>query len=315
MAVPRPGIVPLRPLALGELLDGAFQYIRAHPRVVLGISAVVAVVTVLIESPFQASFGTSLQTLASSSGTSTPNLDQLGRLLGGAVTLIGIGMLVNLVANTVLTGLLVVVLARSVLGAPIVARDCWDAARPRLPGLFGVVVLVAVATVLAFLVPWIPAGLLALLGAPAGATAGLAVLGLLVGIVLAVIVAVGLALAAPAYVLEGGGVVGALQRSRTLVRGRFWPVLGILLLTSIIVAVVAGIVGIPFSVVANGVGRAIGETNPYAPLPLLVTSIGTVVGATLTTPFQAGVTGLLYIDQRMRREGFDIELQRAARSR
>jgi hypothetical protein len=116
-------------------------------------------------------------------------------------------------------------------------------------------------------------------------------------------------------VLEGGGVVGALQRSRTLVRGRFWPVLGILLLTSIIVAVVAGIVGIPFSVVANGVGRAIGETNPYAPLPLLVTSIGTVVGATLTTPFQAGVTGLLYIDQRMRREGFDVELQRAAGSR
>ena len=58
-------------------------------------------------------------------------------------------------------------------------------------------------TLLAFFVPLIPAGLLALLGAPTGATAALAVLGLLAGIVLAVFVAVGLALAAPAYVLEG----------------------------------------------------------------------------------------------------------------
>jgi hypothetical protein len=224
-------------------------------------------------------------------------------------------MLINLLATTVLTGLLVVVLSRSVLGAPIVARDCWEAARPRLPGLLGVVVLVALATVVAFVVPLLPAGLLALLGAPAGATAGLAVLGLLAGIVLAVLVAVGLALAAPAYVLEGIGVTEALRRSRTLVTGRFWPVLGILVLTAVITTVVAGLVGIPFEVVASAVGRVVGETDPYAPLPFLVTSIGTVVGATLTTPFQAGVTGLLYIDQRMRREGFDVELQRAARAR
>ena len=60
--------MPLRPLALGELLDGAYQYIRAHPRVVLGISAVVAVVTVLLQAPFQASFGTSLDAFVSTNG-------------------------------------------------------------------------------------------------------------------------------------------------------------------------------------------------------------------------------------------------------
>ncbi|HEY2225239.1 hypothetical protein [Actinomycetospora sp.] len=313
LAAPRPGIVPLRPLTLGELLDGGYQYIRAHPRVVLGISAVVAVITVLIQSPFQASFGTSLEALVGTGGRTTVRFDQLGGLLGGAASLAGVGLLVSLLANTVLTGLLVVVLSRSVLGAPVHARECWDAARPRLPGLLGVVVLVALITVVAFLVPLIPAGLLALFGAPTGATAALGVLGLIAGAVLAVLVAVGLALAAPAYVLEGISVTTALRRSRNLVQGRFWPVLGILVLTAIIVTVVAGIVGIPFGVVGGAVGAAVGETNPYAPLPLLISSIGTVVGATLTTPFQAGVTGLLYIDQRMRREGFDIELQRAAR--
>jgi hypothetical protein len=314
VAPPRPGIVPLRPLGLGELLDGAFQYIRAHPRVVLGISAVVAVVTVLLQAPFQSSFATSLEPLVAGGGTTPPRLDQLGGALGDVATLSGVNVLISLLGNTVLTGLLVVVLSRSVLGAPVVARDCWEAARPRLLGLLGVVVLVAVLTVLAFLVPLIPAGLLALLGAPAGAIATLALLGLLAGLALAVVVAVGLALAAPAYVLEGVPVIAALRRSPALVRGRFWPILGIIVLTAIIVTVVAGIIAVPFSVLSGGVGRAIGETNPFAPLPLLVTSIGAVIAGTLTSPFQAGVTGLLYIDQRMRREGFDIELQRAARA-
>ena len=306
--------MPLRPLGLGELLDGAFQYIRAHPRVVLGISAVVAVVTVLVQAPFQSSFATSLEPLLVGNGSTPPRLDQLGGALGGVAALSGVNVVISLLANTVLTGLLVVVLSRSVLGAPIVARDCWEAARPRLVGLLGVVVLVAVATVLAFLVPLIPAGLLALFGAPAGAIAALGLLGLLAGIVLGVVVAVGLALAAPAYVLEGIPVIAALRRSPALVRGRFWPILGTVVLTAIIVFVVSGIIAVPFSLVSGAVGTATGEPNPFAPLPLLITSVGAVIAGTLTTPFQAGVTGLLYIDQRMRREGFDIELQRAARA-
>jgi hypothetical protein len=314
VTAPRPGIVPLRPLGLGELLDGAFQYIRAHPRVVLGISAVVAVVTVLVQAPFQSSFATTLEPFLTANGSTPPRLDQLGGVLGAVGALSGVNVLISLLANTVLTGLLVVVLSRSVLGAPIGARDCWEAARPRLLGLLGVVVLVAVVTVLAFLVPLIPAGLLAVFGAPAGAIAALGLLGLLAGTVLAVVVWVGLALAAPAYVLEGVPVIAALRRSPALVRGRFWPVLGILVLTVVIVIVVAGLIAVPFTVVSSGVGAATGETNPYAPLRLLVTSVGAVIAGTLTTPFQAGVTGLLYIDQRMRREGFDIELQRAARA-
>jgi hypothetical protein len=306
--------VPLRPLGLGELLDGAFQYIRAHPRVVLGIAAVVAVVRVIIQAPFQSSFGADVEAFVGDpSGTRTVSLEQAGGLLGTTVTFAGVSLLISLLANTVLTGLLVVVLSRSVLGAPIVTRDAWEAARPRLLGLLGVVVLVALATVLAFLVPLIPAGLLALFGAPAGATAALTVLGMVAGLVLAVIVAIVLTLAAPTYVLEGIPVIAALRRSRDLVRGRFWPILGTLLLTVVIVTVVSGIIGVPFSLVSGAVAGAIGDPNPFGPLPLLITSIGTVIAETLTAPFQAGVTGLLYIDQRMRREGFDIELQRAAR--
>ncbi|GLZ52381.1 hypothetical protein [Actinomycetospora sp. NBRC 106378] len=306
---PRPGIVPLRPLALGELLDGAFQYIRAHPKVVLGVSAVVAVVTTLIQAPFQAIYGQSLEAFVGPAGT-TPDLARLSGVIGGASALLGASAVVGLLANTVLTGLLVVVLSRSVLGAPVDARECWNAARPRLPGLLGVVVLVALVSLLAFVVVLLPAGVAYLAGATTLA-AGLLVLGMLVGAVATLVVSVLLALAAPAYVLEGTGVVAALGRSRHLVTGRFWPILGTLLLTYVIVLIIAGIVGVPFTGGAAAVAGAMG-TSPYAFVPLLISSIGSVIGTALTSPFQAGVTGLLYIDQRMRREGFDIELQRAA---
>ena len=39
----RPGIIPLRPLGLGDILDGAIKLIRFNPKAVLGLSAIAAV--------------------------------------------------------------------------------------------------------------------------------------------------------------------------------------------------------------------------------------------------------------------------------
>src|SRR3954471_10235184 len=46
---PRPGIVPLRPLGVGELLDGAFAAIRRYPRPTLGLAACVMLVVTTIQ--------------------------------------------------------------------------------------------------------------------------------------------------------------------------------------------------------------------------------------------------------------------------
>ena len=48
---PKPGIIPLRPLGVGEILDGAISSIRAQPRLMLGLSAVVAVITQVLIVP------------------------------------------------------------------------------------------------------------------------------------------------------------------------------------------------------------------------------------------------------------------------
>ena len=45
---------------------------------------------------------------------------------------------------------------------------------------------------------------------------------------------------------------------------------------------------------------------------LIISGIGSVIGSMITFPISAGVTVLLYIDQRIRREALDLELARAA---
>lgn len=41
----KPGVIPLRPLGVGEILDGAVSTLRAHWRTVLGVTIVVAVIS------------------------------------------------------------------------------------------------------------------------------------------------------------------------------------------------------------------------------------------------------------------------------
>ena len=58
-------------------------------------------------------------------------------------------------------------------------------------------------------------------------------------------------LAAPALVLERGGVTAALSRSWALVKGAFWRVFLVLLLTTVLTSVIAQIVSVPFAVLGG----------------------------------------------------------------
>ena len=104
----------------------------------------------------------------------------------------------------------------------------------------------------------------------------------------------------------------ALSRSRRLVRGRFWRIFGILVLAELLAGLVGGILtGLPMvgamaaAVASPGSGTAV--------VALAAMAVCTVLSSAVVTPFCAGVVGLLYIDQRMRREGLDLTLARAAR--
>jgi hypothetical protein len=93
---------------------------------------------------------------------------------------------------------------------------------------------------------------------------------------------------------------------------------GIQLLASFIVFLLSGAIQTPFVLLAaiTGEGGVSGlltsDSGGYSWTSLIVIGIGAVIGSTITLPISAGVTALLYMDQRIRREALDIELARAA---
>ena len=306
----KPGVVPLRPLGLSEILDGAVALVRSHWRVAFGVAAAVMFVSQLLQLVLLGS----LTRDAQNSLAGSDELDEIGSALGDVLAVTGGAALIEFAAGIVLTGILTAIVGKAVLGRPVQLGDEWRDVRPRLLPLVGASLLSLVLVLAAFLLPLVP-GFLVLLAGSEGLAAFLLVVGVLAGIPLAAFVYVTLGLAAPALVLEKIGVRPALRRSRTLVRGSWWRVFGILALTAVIAYFIRQVLVTPFAL--------IGAFNPLtfdlesaAELTLtqqLAMAIGNVLAGTVVTPFTAGVTALLYIDRRMRAEGLDVALQQSAR--
>lgn len=309
---PKPGIIALRPLGVSEILDGAISAMRTYPRIMLGLSAVVAAVTQVLTVPLTWLLLHDSADAAFSFNRPTTS-EQDFAFAASAFTATGLQVVVTLIATLVLTGILTVVVSRAVLGQGITARQAWEQARPRVPALLGVTVMVMLVVLGVAVIALAPGTVLALAGAPTAATATVFVVGALVFVVAAVYLYVAFALAPPAIVLERQRVVASMRRSRQLVRGAWWRTFGILLLVNVIAGVLGNILAVPFQLGAMLLAFLQGDgMNLFALLPLLVTSLGTIVSSMVTWPFTAVATALLYVDRRMRREALDIELARAA---
>lgn len=301
-SAPKPGVIPLRPLGLGEILDGAISTMRRHPRVMLGVAAIVSIIPALGMLPFTVWTIEDMGRLQTELMTGTePTSEDIAAVMIPGVTSIGIAVVIGILARTFLAGFLTSVVGKAVIGKPAGFREVWVDIKPsllRLLGLSFVIPLAAAAYVLI-------AFLLTAVAPPLG------ILVFIAGIPLGFWLAVLFSLATPALVLEQGRVIQSLRRSFELVRGSWWRVFGIILLAGIIVGIIALIISLPFELAGGGfniTGEAIEVTTTY----LVLISIGTIIASTITEPFLASVISLLYIDQRMRREGLDIELARAA---
>jgi hypothetical protein len=315
---PKPGVIPLRPLGVGEILDGAFTSIRRNPRATLGIAALLLTASAVI---------TTTLSLILVHYVGTVNLPAPGQQLTAAqasrlLTRIGevlapvaaVSLVLAFIVDTVLTGLLTVVIGRSVLGHKITAGEAWQIARPRMAALIGATLLIPLILIGLWAAYAIVLVILAVLHAPGALIGGLAVLGAIAGIILTIWFTVMFRMAAQVVVLEREGPVRALGRSWRLVRGSFWRVLGITLLAGLIVVVTAGVLQIPFSLVAAmaGGGNSLLPSTGGNVAGILISAVGGVVAGAVARPISAGVAVLLYVDLRMRREGLDLVLQTAA---
>ena len=308
----------MRPLGVGEVLDGSISALRAQPKLMIGLSALVAVATQLLTVPITWLLLHDVGDRAFSFDEPT-STEQDVTFAASTLSAAGIQVVVTLAAALLLTGILTVAVSRAVLGEHLSASAAWTLARPRLAALLGVTVLVFLAVVTVLALAFVP-GLLGILGqAPTGLVVLLFALGAPLGVAGAVYLYVAFALAPAAVVLEKSKVRASLRRSRDLVKGAWWRTFGILLLVNVLAQVLAGIVSLPFmfgAMLPGFFGSGNGsDFNPYDVVPLLITSVGTIAAAAITWPFTAVATALLYVDRRMRREGLDIELTRAAASR
>jgi hypothetical protein len=223
----------------------------------------------------------------------------------------GLGSALSTIA---LTGFLAYVIGQAVIGRKVGIGETWDGTKRRLPAIAGAVVVTFVgALLLIALVLGLP---LAWLVAVGGAEAGpivLLVLGGLALVLLYLFLWTRLAFVTAVIVLEGRGVWSAFARSWKLTAGMpFWRILGIRLLTSVIVGFAAGIITFPLTLVGVGIVVAVGDEQNLFMWQAIISGLASLVSGAITTPFTAGVDALMAIDQRIRREGLDVQLIHAA---
>ena len=300
----KPGIISLRPMSLGDVVDGAVKHIRRNAGtvfsatlVVLALSAVPAILVAALgaQGSWYADLGADAVVDQSS--------------FFGLLLMFGIGF-----ASLVLAGALSYSVGEAALGRRISLAELWTAVRRRLLPLVGLAALVTFGLAL----PLVLLILLVALATQANSLLAAVLISLVGGVAVGAWSAVLLArtcLAGAAVVLERRGVFDALSRSWALTRGVFWRTLMRLVVVGLLCGVVFWVVQLPLLLVSSFVG-AILSLSPS--LDAMVASLGlavaTLLSMTVVVPFAAGALALLYVDQRMRLEGFDLVLQRAARA-
>jgi hypothetical protein len=311
--VHKPGVVALRPLGLGDFFDGAFKTIRGNPGAMVGLAALVTtvfmvvptVVTLLLAATGHLSYALQLDPSTADEGSA---LDSAGTTLVS-----GLGSLFGLFATVVLNGLLVRVVAEAVLGRRTRIGEAWRATRGRMLRLVGLMLLDLLMWMLLLALP-------VLAGVLAGVQVGVAV-GFVVGVpLLLAALAAGLfvqiryfQLAAPALVLERTGVFASLRRAAVLSRGQWWRIFGVLLLTGLVIGVVGQVVAVPLALLGTA-GPFLFPGTAGALLMVLSSFLSQILVGALTTPFTSAVTALQYVDQRIRKEGLDVQLIAATRA-
>jgi hypothetical protein len=138
---------------------------------------------------------------------------------------------------------------------------------------------------------------------------GLSILsGLLVGLGTILLVIPGIylyvafAVAVPVLLVEGANPAAALGRSRQLVKGRWWGTLGVSVVGYFLVSIVS------YSLVGVVVGIAFADPARNTVTGFVLNTLASTVGSMITTPAAAAFITVLYIDLRVRKEGFDLLL-------
>lgn len=313
----QPGVIPLRPLSLSDIFNGAFRALREAPSVmfglILGIWAVFALVSGIITALSFPDINQAMQTLENSGENTEAMLDTVLGMIESALLVSIPTSIVRIAVLAITTGIGVAAIAPMALGRRPSIGDTWDAVKPhfwRLIGFTFLLDLIAIGVAMLAFSPliltfvgtytqnlWmaVSGGLLVLL-------TGLA------GFLCYVFITIRVIFAVPAMVMENIGVGASMRRSWALTKKSFWRIFGVIALTYMIwMAIMAGL-GFIVQIVVTVAATV--TKNMTLVMGISETLSGVIAGVYI--PFIAGVQSILYIDLRMRREGLALSLLRAS---
>lgn len=311
-AAHRPGAVPLRPLTLGTMYDGAFRIIRYNPKATVGAAALVTAIGMSIPVALSLAFALTLGTGIDPSGDPEADLTTSEALgLIGSMGALLLGLYATQLGLIFVTGMVAHVTHAAALGRRMSLGQAWAATHGKRWRLIGLSLLVGLGGLLLVSVLIAPVIAVGVLSGDVLLTVGLAVLAGVAMVCLFGWLWIKLTyLTSAILMLEDGGVVRALARSWRITGRHYWRTLGIALLTMLITAVAGSILTTPISVV----GQVATFLAPEYIFVILAATqaLASVVQNAFVTPFVSAVSALQYLDLRIRKEGYDVELMRQA---
>ena len=258
-------------MTFGDILDGSFRLLKANLRAIVLVTAVFVIPVNLVAAFFQRDLfgGTSFlqlmndpSLLEEAANTGPSNAALLGSLFA---------VLAGVLVTPFVGGAVSRIVAASYLGGELEPGPAIRATGRRFLVLLAVFFLTLVLKAVGLL---------------------LCVVGVLVPMTFFLVTT-------PAVMVEELGPIQAMARSVTLVRPRFWPVMGVGIVSGLLASFLGNILATPFSLAALALGYRWGW---------ILVAIGGILPALITTPFVAIVATLVYFDLRIRNEGFDLQM-------
>jgi len=301
----------LRPMSTSQVLDRTFSLYRQNFLLFAGIAAVPPALLLLGQLGIVAAGA-----LSSFSGRQSL---QIAAVLGAVLA--GIGLLgLWIVGYALATGASVYAVSRVHLGYPAGIFDSYKLISPYLGRILGLVVLVFLAIggvllagVILVAVPMVLAGMA---GAKTHSFApGIAgVLAIIVAIpavaVLGLYLSAKFSLAVPACVVEKLGVVDSIRRSWRLSEGSVLRLILVNILAGVISFGIGAVLSIPYFV---GIVLFAAKKNPAVLMPFVIWQyVADFIARSIAFPIATIAVSLIYYDERVRKEAFDLQLMMEA---
>lgn len=295
-------MLPLRPMTVSDLLDGAFRGLRAtFGPVALLVLVLIAPVTLISNlvlarvAPwtFEQPFGPQFEAPVDDAPMPPGLFEDVTAFFGVAAVVGLVTYVLGLLISAAVIALVLDVdrgrpsnLGSAARGALRVFLPVLGASLLLVLGGFFVTIVYAVVSVLLLLVPVLGIILFVVLMLP-------------LGIALLVVFFASTSLVVPIAVTEGTGVLETLGRVVWVLKVRFWRVVGVTLLVGLLILAITA--GLQFGATLLAAGVPAGDW--------VIVSVSETATQLISIPVSAFVALLIYLDARIRFEGLDVQLR------